>query len=108
MTPIKTDFRKDGFDFKQVWREAMVCIYSKTKPAWDHKRYEVAVLRNRAASKTTLGAGTREARDVSFAASERYPATEHWGKYGWSYPDLAMAKSKFSELVAKRAPTTTT
>jgi hypothetical protein len=72
MKPLKTEFRREGFDYRQIWRQGDVAVYAYGIP----ERYELIIIRI-------------EPEDVLPDKSvlplrEAYPRTSQWGQYGWT------------------------
>lgn len=83
MKPIETEFKRSGFEFKQMWRVGPVAIYGKKKPEWkDFFTFEVVVIREQKAW---------EAFGRVFEAKEAYPSSEQWGTFGWTARTLDAA-----------------
>lgn len=40
--------------------------------------------------------------DTVVPAHEHMPSSESWGRLGWTYPDLSLARAKFYSLTAKQ------
>lgn len=87
MKPLELKFRKNGFDYEQVYREGDIAIYKQTQGSgtW----FEVFTVQKNAA---------RIIAGVVIAASESMPGNEAWGQKGWTYRDFPAAMSKATEL----------
>lgn len=89
MTPLKTTFRSDGFDFKQIAREGRIAVYEQSKGSfW---AWEVIIIGKRP---------PRVLNGVALGASERYPASEQWGSMGWTCMSRERAFEKMDALLA--------
>ena len=97
MTPLKTIFRRDSIDFRQIRREGRAAVYELTKPIWSTGRYETVVILHHKGRRVGGPSG------VDLPPSEGYPSTNQWGRLGWSYPEKSAALAKFRELVDKQA-----
>lgn len=86
MRPLKTNYRKNSYDFNLIEREGDVAIYEQIEPESGKKiGYEVfEVLKNKA--RTIAG------RDIE--ATESCPNNEQWGKFGYTVYDFLDAKEK--------------
>ncbi len=91
MKPIETNFRSKGFDYHQVYRDGLWCIYRQTKPKTDIERFEVIKLH---ADKQSERFG------AVIPAHERYPSPQEWGKRGWTCLTLADAKVRLHRNTA--------
>lgn len=92
--PIKTEFTYRKFEYKQIFREKDVAIYSQQKAdkSSDKITYEVIVIKTHNGYK--LG-GT------SIEPSEIYPSDTQWGTYGWTYTIEEEARKKAGFLLRK-------
>ena len=70
-------------------RSEKAALYELTKPAWHRSRYEVVRIRARKA---------RKWGNIAFEAGEVYPATETWGRDGWSFSDEESAIRKYRAI----------
>lgn len=90
MRPAPKQFARDGYKFKQVWRDRNVAIYSQRRPGADEPAaWEVVHLRESKA----------HPRDANQESIERYPGAEEWGKRGWTYLTFQEAKGKALTLL---------
>ena len=87
MKILPTTFGSDGFDFRQLGREADIAIFVKQKPAFRFKSYEVVIIQKRDAYIWPNGQTT--------PADEAMPSSRDWGKYGWTYQTLEDAELRF-------------
>jgi hypothetical protein len=95
ITPAKTEFKKNGYLYKQIDRAGDIAIYcqnTRRGSDWVPYAYEVVVLRVNAA-RPNIGIP---------APSERYPSAEDWGYYGWTFWDLEPAREKYRALLRSR------
>jgi len=79
MKTIAPEFTRDGFNYKQIWRQNDVAVYEYGCPG----RYEVIVIKREPACISPNG-GT-------FPERERYPRSHQWGQYGWTLTDREIA-----------------
>lgn len=87
---LPLNFRKNGFDFHQIWREGDKAIYKKTHDsAPDHPSFET--IRIKTHDGYVIAGKTVE-------PAECYPSHEEWGTHGWTYTDLDKAKERFGKL----------
>jgi hypothetical protein len=91
MRKLELKFRKNGFDFEQVFREGNVAIYRQTKEGQPgNVHFEVGRIRENKA---------REQFGKHFEACESWPNSEEWGVRCWTYPDLVGAKARAATLI---------
>lgn len=91
MKPLPTHFRKDGFDYNQVFRQGNIAIYRQTKtncPTFE--AFEVGRIRENKA---------RECFGQHFEASESWPSSEEWGVKAWTCQDLSDARRRVAALI---------
>ncbi len=89
--PLSKEFRRDGFDFRQIAREENAAVYEQrwtgcTEPSVS---YEVVRLRCR----DGFQIGTRFVEPA-----ETYPNSEAWGVDGFTLTDKDAAFAKLREL----------
>ena len=99
MNPIPVTFRSHGFDYKQVYRDGLWCIFRQTKEGTDIEKYEVIKLKVAPAHTFPNG--------KSYPEREVYPGSEEWGTYGWTCADLESAHRRLKNqcsLVPPNAP----
>lgn len=89
LKPLPADFKSGGFTFRQLWREGNITLFEKRKRPDGAVSYEVVRIR-------VLPA--RVMFGKAYPATEAMPASESWGKYGWTYCDLSKARAKFRAL----------
>lgn len=82
--PLATQFRHDGFDFRQIAREGMVAIYEQSKNG-RVMAFEVVRTRRREAF---------EIKGRKVEAAEFYPRSKEWGTHGWTVRDCETAFRK--------------
>ena len=94
MLLLPKTFQKDGFTHTEVNREGDLAIYRQTKQIGDTiiERFEVVVIR---CSKEW------EAFGQTFPASELYPLSKYWGKYGFTCQNMEAAWVRFRKLQIK-------
>jgi len=90
--PLPKEFRRGGFEYRQIYRDGDAAIYEQT---WSGCRnpsvcYEVIRIRRREAFQI-------EGRFVEPA--EVYPNSEAWGVDGFTLTDKDVAFAKLGELV---------
>lgn len=91
MKILEKSFRKNGFDFEQVFRQGNVAIYKQTKaeqPGNIH--FEVGKIRENKA---------RDQFGQHFEACESWPSSEEWGVRGFSYFSFEEANNKAIKLL---------
>lgn len=77
----------EGYKLKQLKRTGNICIYQVDSGT----HFEVVKLRLETPSEAYLKQG--------FLKEEKYPRSEQWGRYGFTYKDLESATKKFNELI---------
>jgi hypothetical protein len=93
---MKTDifpFTSNGFTHELLEQSGQVCLVRRTMEG-RQEHFEVVVLQWRDAHTFPNGKVA--------AAGWRYPSSEHWGAYGWTYTDARMARERYT-LAQKRA-----
>ena len=91
MKPIATDYKSNGFQYKQMIREGRVAIYEQKNIEHVALYYEVLVIRKRKACKVC---------NTYMPKSEIYPKSSQWGKFGFTFSknNIDLAHLKFAEL----------
>jgi hypothetical protein len=89
--PLLKEFRRDGFQYRQVAREGDIAIYEKvwTGRAEPSRSYELIRIRRRDGFQ--IGSRLIEPAEV-------YPASELWGGDGFTFTDCTKAWAKFFEI----------
>lgn len=98
MKPLEQIFRKNGFDYQQVWRDEDYAIYEQ----WDGEKliaYEVFKTNKNEA---------REIAGVAIAASESVPGNKQWGTNAWTVYTLEEAQGKVDMMKSNRKQETVT
>lgn len=88
--PVKTQFRQDQFDYRQIHRQGDVAIYEQTKAGTGILAFEVIKIRVFKASPYT---------SPEFTHYEAYPSSEQWGVSGWTAKTKIEAYEKARELL---------
>ena len=86
---IPTQFKKKGFNYKQVRREGMKAIYLQTRDDSQMSNYEVVRLGRH--NGYNMGG-------VAIEPAETYPGSSLWGIMGWTCTDLDSANKRYSQL----------
>lgn len=86
---IPSEFKKKGFNYKQVRREGMKAIYHQTRDDSTISNYEVVKLGRHNGYK--MGGSYIE-------PSETYPGSSLWGILGWTCTDLESATARYNQL----------
>lgn len=94
MKTLKTHFTKAGHHFRQVLRRADLAIYELTRTTTGRKHYEVIRIKQHAASSFE----TADGKEVKREQGEHYPASESWGRDGFTFNELSDAEEKLAEL----------
>ena len=89
--PLPTQFRRDGFDFRQIARERNAAIYEQTWSGCHNPSvcYEAIRIRRREGFEI-------DGRFVEPA--EVYPNSEAWGSDGFTVTDERLAFTKFRKI----------
>jgi hypothetical protein len=89
--PLHKEFRRNGFNYRQIARQGGVALYEQTWSSCDEpsRSYEVIRIRRRDGFRI-------EGRFVEPA--EVYPASELWGVDGFTFADRDKAWDKFFEI----------
>jgi hypothetical protein len=75
---LEREFTFHGHVLRQIFREKDVAVYSRSFPGRAPHELELVIVRKK--KQSTLPDGS------IVAASEAYPSSSEWGKYGWSFP----------------------
>jgi hypothetical protein len=92
--PLSTQFRRDGFDYRQIARETDAAIYQQTWSGGGSNRsiaYEVIRIRRREGFQI-------DGRFVEPA--EVYPNSDGWGADGFTFTDKDAAFAKLREVIS--------
>lgn len=89
--PLPKEFRRDGFNYRQIAREGDVALYEQTwlSCAERGRSYEVIRIRRREGFRI----GTRFVE-----SAEVYPASKLWGADGFTFTNRNKAWDKFFEM----------
>ena len=86
---IPSEFKKKGFNYKQVRREGMKAIYLQTKEGSTMNNYEVV----------KIGRHNGYSMGGSFIEpSETYPGSSLWGIMGRTCTDLDSANKRYNQI----------
>jgi hypothetical protein len=89
--PIATQFRHDGFNFRQIVREGDVAIYEQTWTGCADPSICYEVVRIRQREGFQVGGNFVEPAEV-------YPRSEAWGTDGFTLTDKDAAFNKFRQM----------
>jgi len=93
--PLPIRFRRDGFDYRQIYRQGDFAIYRQSWKGNEHSAaFEVVRIKRRQGFQ--IGARFVEPAEV-------YPNSEAWGVDGWTTQDKQAAFHKFREVVRERS-----
>lgn len=95
MRLLPTSFNSHRFRFQLLQRDGMVALLQKARTAASAGSYEVVIVQ--------MAAG-RMIAGKFIPGGEHLPCSEEWGKYGWTYADLASALRKYHQLAGRPAP----
>jgi hypothetical protein len=87
---LPTEFKKKGFNYKQVKREGNRAIYLQTRVGTTLNNYEV--IRIGKHNGYTMGGSFIE-------AAETYPGSSLWGIMGWTCTSIEDANTRYDKLV---------
>jgi hypothetical protein len=87
--PLKTQFRKGGFDYRQIMREGDVAIFEQRWGKSPNVCYEVVRIRRHD--------GFHKG-GVFIEPAEMYPRSEEWGVHGWTVLTRDAAFDKLREI----------
>ena len=86
---IPTEFKKKGFNYKQVRRDGMKAIYLQTRDDSQMSNYEVVRLGRH--NGYNMGGSHIE-------PAETYPGSSLWGIMGWTCTDIESANKRYNQL----------
>ena len=86
---IPSEFKKKGFNYKQVRRDGMKAIFEQTRPGTELKNYEVVKLGRH--NGYVMGG-------VSIEPAETYPGSSLWGITGWTCQSIDQALTRYNQL----------
>lgn len=86
---IPCEFKKKGFNYKQIKREGNKAIFEQTREGTDLHNYEVVKIGRH--NGYTMGG-------VFIEPSETYPGSSLWGICGWTCTDLDNALTRYNNL----------
>jgi hypothetical protein len=89
---IPAVYEKYGYIFRLLQREDKVAIYSQSRPGSEEPAaFEVVRVRFRAA---------RQTPHCTFEAGYHLPSAEEWGRQGWTFPTLRLARDRLASILA--------
>jgi hypothetical protein len=94
--PLRTRFRRDGFDYRQIAREGNAAIYEQTWSGSDDPAICFEVIRIRRREGFEIGGRV-------VAPAEIYPRSEAWGVDGFTLTKKDAAFRKFREVAGRKA-----
>ena len=83
--PIATEFKKNGFNYRQIVRQGDWAIYEQSKPTISRSWFEVVNIGRH---------DGYEVRGQRIEPAETYPPSESWGKRGFTCWNLDDALKK--------------
>jgi hypothetical protein len=89
--PLSKEFRRDGFDFRQIAREGKAAIYEQIWSGCPNPNISYEVIRIRRREGFQIGGKFIEPAEV-------YPRSEAWGTDAFTFADREAAFAKFREL----------
>jgi hypothetical protein len=88
--PLPKEFRRDGFNYRQIYREGDFAIYRQTWKGNDHSAaFEVVRIKQRQGF---------EIGGRFIPPAEVYPRSEQWGELGWTFCNKEAAFAKLREI----------
>ncbi len=91
--PLPTQFRRDGFDYRQIAREGNAGIYEQTCGGCADPSVCYEVIRIRRRQGFEIGVRFVEPAEV-------YPPSESWGVGGWTFTDKDAAFAKLRQVAS--------
>jgi len=86
--PLRKEFRRDGFNYRQIAREGDVALYEQTWLSWAEPSPSYEVIRIRRREGFRIGSRFVQPAEV-------YPRSEAWGVDGFTFTDRNKAFDKF-------------
>lgn len=86
---IPTEFKKKGFNYKQVRRDGMKAIYLQTRDDSQMSNYEVVKLGRH--NGYNMGRSHIE-------PAETYPGSSLWGIMGWTCTSIDKALERYNQI----------
>jgi hypothetical protein len=93
--PLATQFQRDGFNYRQIFREGDAAIYVQGWTGCTDPSVCYEVIRIRRREGFQIGGNFVEPAEV-------YPRSEAWGVDGFTFTDKDAAFNKFQQVVAGR------
>ena len=90
ITAVPLLFRKNGYQYEQIFRQGNVAIYMQKNLQGKSTYYEVWVIRVQE---------TRTIMDAILPRREKPPGNEDWGKFGFSFYTVPGAQKKAEQLL---------
>jgi hypothetical protein len=91
--PLPIRFRRDGFDYLQIYRKGDFAIYQQTWKGNEHSAaFELIRIRRREGF---------QIRGRFVEPAEVYPKAEAWGVDGWTLQDEEAAFRKLREVIGQ-------
>jgi hypothetical protein len=96
MQELEFPFARSGFDHQLIERRGPFCLVKRSSAAGkrSHSHYEVVRLSIR---------GPDQLFGRFVPERECYPASEEWGRHGFTFYDLAKARERFEQLARQNA-----
>jgi len=91
--PLRMQFRRDGFDYRQIVREGDAAVYQQTWTGCHNPSVCYEVIRIRRREGFEIGGRWVE-------AAEFYPRPESWGEGGFTLTDKDAAFAKLRQLAS--------
>jgi len=91
--PLPKQFRRDGFDYRQIARERNASICEQTWNGCRNPSIAYEVVRVRRHDGFQIGSRF-------IPPAEVYPRSERWGELGWTFCDKGAAFAKLREITA--------
>jgi len=86
---IPSEFKKKGFNYKQVRREGNKAIFEQTREGSDISNFEVVKLGRH--NGYVMGG-------VKIEPAETYPGSSLWGIMGWTCSSIDKALERYNQL----------
>jgi len=92
--PLRTRFRRDGFNYREIAREGDAAIYEQTWSGCSNPSIAYEVVRIRRHDGIEIAGNFIEPREV-------YPRSDAWGVDGFTFTDKEAAFAKLREIAGR-------
>ena len=88
MLKLPLELRRNGYDYKQIYRSGMVAIYEQSDKI---KKYGYEVFEIKSHNGRTI-------KGMYIEPSELFPSNESFGHHAWTVPTIERAMQKAEEI----------